>query len=99
MTQYYIVEIQQLPNGEYAHLVHWAFDADPDVARLKAESKYHQILASAAISETKKHSAVILSDEAFPCMHQCYKHAISAPEPAEEEPEDEPAEENGGGGE
>lgn len=37
MTQYYIVEIQQLANGEYAHLVHFAWDADPDKARLKAE--------------------------------------------------------------
>ena len=88
MYQYYIIEIQQLANGEYAHLVHWAFDADPDVARLKAESKYHQILAAAAISETKKHSAIILSSEAFPIMNQCYKHNVitPAPEPEQEEP-------------
>lgn len=111
MTQYYIIEIQQYPNGEYGHLVHYAYDEDPDKARLKAEAKYHEILSYAAVSETKKHSAVILSDESFPVLYQCYKHNVVAPapaaepeteEPAEEpeaEPEEEPAGENGGGGE
>jgi len=99
MTQYYIVEIQQLANGEYSHLVHFAWDADPDKARLKAESTYHSILAAAAISETKKHSAVILSDESFPVMNACYKHDLPAsePEPENEPEEEEPAE--GGDGE
>ena len=46
MTQFYIVEVQKLQNGEYAHIVHWAFDADADKARLKAESKYHEVLAA-----------------------------------------------------
>lgn len=107
MTQYYIVEIQQYANGEYGHLVHYAWDEDADKARLKAESTYHSILASAAISETKKHSAIILSDESFPVMHSCYKHDVTAPaatetEPdGEEEQEEEEAaepEENGGEG-
>lgn len=110
MYQYYIVEIQQLSNGEYAHFVHFAWDEDADRARLKAEAKYHEILSYAAVSETKKHSAVILSDESFPILNQCYKHNLPEPEPEpveepeeeqEEEPEEpeEPAEENGGGGE
>lgn len=81
MTQYYIIEIQQYANGEYGHIVHYAFDEDADKARLKAESTYHQILAAAAVSETKKHSAVILSDESFPVLHACYKHNVTAPEP------------------
>lgn len=81
MTQYYIIEIQQYANGEYGHIVHYAFDEDADKARLKAESTYHQILAAAAVSETKKHSAVILSDESFPVLHSCYKHNVTAPEP------------------
>lgn len=88
MTQYYIIEIQQYANGEYGHLVHFAWDENPDKARLKAESKYHEILAVAAVSETKKHSAVILSDESFPVLHSCYKHDVTAPAPAQvEEPE------------
>lgn len=76
VTQYYIIEIQQNKQGEYGHIVHYAFDENPEKARLKAESKYHEILASAAVSETLKHSAIIISDESFPVMNQCYKHEI-----------------------
>ena len=39
VTQFYIVEVQQNPQGEYGHLVHWAYDEDPDLAQRKAESK------------------------------------------------------------
>lgn len=87
MTQFYIVEIQTYANGEYGHLVHFAFDEDPDKARLKAESKYHEVLAAAAISNTKAHAAILFSTEGFPLLHQCYKHEDVAPEatePAEE---------------
>lgn len=84
MTQYYIIEIQQYPNGEYGHIVHYAWDENPDKARLKAESKYHEVLAAAAISETKKHSAIILSDESFPILYGCYKHDVEAPAPVQE---------------
>lgn len=87
MTQYYIIEIQQNKAGEYGHIVHYVFDENPEQARLKAESKYHEILASAAVSETLKHSAIIISDESFPVMNQCYKHTFEEPEveTAEEE--------------
>lgn len=90
MTQFYIIEIQQYPNGEYGHLVHYAWDENPDKARLKAESKCHEILSYAAVSETKKHSAIILSDECFPVLYQCYKHDVEAPTPVVTEPEEEP---------
>lgn len=80
ITQYYIIEIQQYANGEYGHIVHYAWDEDPDKARLKAEAKYHEILSYAAVSETKMHSAVILSAECFPVMHHCYKHILPEPE-------------------
>jgi len=85
MYQYYILEIQQYDNGEYGHIVHYAFDADPDIARLKGESKYHEVLAAAAISTLPSHAAILISSEAFPVMYQCYKHtAAPAPESAEE---------------
>lgn len=95
MTQYYIIEIQQYANGEYGHLVHYAWDENSDTARLKAEAKYHEVLAAAAVSETKKHSAIIISDESFPVLYQCYKHVINppTPEPVEEPEEETPAEE------
>ena len=92
--QYYIVEIQQYANGEYGHIVHWAFDANADKARLKGEAKFHEVLAAAAVSELPTHSAIMFSTEGFPIMHQCYKHAVAQPapepevEPTPEEPEE-----------
>lgn len=80
MTQYYIVEVQQYANGEYGHIVHFAFDEDPDKARLKGESKYHEVLAAAAVSELPSHAAIMFSTEGFPVMNQCYKHEITSGE-------------------
>ncbi len=74
MTQFYIVEIQQYANGDYGHIVHFAYDADPEKARLKGEAKYYEVLAAAAVSELPTHSAIMFSTEGFPIMHQCYKH-------------------------
>lgn len=93
MTQFYIVEVQQYANGEFGHLVHYAWDEDADKARLKAESKYHEVLAAAAVSNTLSHAAILFSTDGFPVMHQCYKHEVipEAPAPVEE-PEEEPAE-------
>ena len=79
MFQYYIIEIQRSHAGEYAHLVHYAFDTDADAARLKAESKYHEVLAAAAVSDTAMHSATLISAEGVPLLNQCYKHAAAAP--------------------
>ena len=42
--------------------------------RLQAESKYHQILTSAAISDVPKHGAVLLNDEGQMINHECYNH-------------------------
>lgn len=75
--QFYIMEIQQYPNGEYGDLKHFVWDADLDKAQLKAESKYHEVLAAAAISNTMSHAAILFSSEGFPLMHQCYKHTVT----------------------
>lgn len=40
----------------------------------EAESHYHSILAAAAISTLPVHSAIILTEEGFPVIYQCYKH-------------------------
>ena len=86
MYQYYIIEIQKHANGEYGHLVHWAFDADADRARMKAESKYHEVLAAAAVSELPQHAAALLASDGTELMRQCYYHtaAMSVPEEAGE---------------
>lgn len=89
MTQFYIVEIQQYQDGSFGHIVHFAYDEDPDVARLKGESKYHDVLSAAAVSNLPTHSAIMFSTEGFPLLHQCYKHQVQ-PEPTPEvEPEPE----------
>ena len=80
VTQFYIVEIQQYANGEFGHIVHYAFDENPTKARLKADSKYYEVLSAAAISNLPCHSAIMFSTEGFPLMHEFYKH----------EPESEP---------
>ena len=83
VTQFYIVEIQQNPQGEYAHLVHWVWDEDPDLAQRKAESKYYEVMTAAALSNTMTHSAILFSTEGFPMMHGFY-HNIKTPQPAPE---------------
>lgn len=40
----------------------------------QAESKYHQILTAAAISDVPKHGAVLLNDEGQMINHECYVH-------------------------
>lgn len=85
MTQFYVVEIQQYQNGEYGHLVHFAYDADPDKARLKGEAKYHEVLAAAAVSNLPTHSAIMFSAEGFPVMYQSYKHDVETVEEIPEE--------------
>lgn len=42
--------------------------------RLQAESKYHQILTAAAISQVPKHGAVLLNDEGQRINSECYIH-------------------------
>ena len=80
MTQLYIVEIIKQQNGEFEHNVFWVWDEDADKAQLKGESKYHEILASAAVSEHLEHAAILFTSEGFPLMHQCYKHeAVEVP--------------------
>ena len=85
MNQFYIIEIQQYANGEFGHIVHFAYDADATKARLKAESKYHEVLAAAAVSQLPQHSATLLTSDGRAIMNQCYKHVVeSTPEPEEE---------------
>ena len=80
MYQYYIIEIQKNANGEYGHIVHYAYDENADRARMKAESKYHEVLAAAAISDVPQHSASLIASDGFPVMHQCYVHSVVSEE-------------------
>ena len=77
MYQYYILEVQKSKGGEYSHLVHYAFDADQDMARRKAEAQYYTVLAAAAVSDTAMHSVVLVSAEGFPIKHECYNNEVA----------------------
>lgn len=93
MNQFYILEIQAYNTDpiSYGHIVHFAYDEDPTKARLKAESKYHEVLAAAAVSELPQHSATLLTSDGRAVMNQVYRHDAVQPE-VEPEPE-EPVEE------
>lgn len=82
LYQFYIMEIQQYQDGSYGDIKHFAYDEDPDKARLKAESKYYQVLSAAAVSNLPSHAAILFSSEGFPIMNHCYKHD-AVPEPEE----------------
>ena len=67
---YIVIELQKNAQGTVSNIV-------TDHQNLaEAESKYHAILANAAISAVPMHSAVILSEDGFPVKHQCYKHGV-----------------------
>ena len=74
MFQNYVVEIKKFHNGEFEHNVFWLYDEDMSKALLKAESKFHEVLASAALSNTASHAAIMFSSEGYPLKHECYKH-------------------------
>lgn len=42
--------------------------------RNEAENKYHTILASAAVSNVPRHSAILLTDEGEYVKHECFVH-------------------------
>ncbi len=83
MTQYYIVEIKQLTSGEYEHNVYYAWDEDRETAFMKAQQKYHELLSTAAVSNTKKHSAIIIDDSAAMVESRSFKHETEEPEAVE----------------
>ena len=65
---YIVIELQTNANGTVGNFV-WAY-ADGDVAF----SKYHTVLAAAAVSELPCHSCVILRNDGTQIAGQAYKH-------------------------
>ena len=64
---YIVIEIQN-NDGSVAHL----FDAFED--KLQAESKYHTVLAAAAVSNLAVHTAYLCTDDGRVIESRCYKH-------------------------
>ena len=49
----------------------WTYDD-----RNAAESKYHSVLAVAAVSAVENHTAVILTEDGVALAHESYKHPV-----------------------
>lgn len=64
---YYIIELQTT-NGTPAHIVQTAS------TRNEAMSKYHQVLASAAISQVDIHACTIIDDHGISIAREFYVH-------------------------
>ena len=62
-----VIEIQK--NGSTATPLTTLF-TDKD----EAYSKYHQVLASASVSEVEEHSAVLISEEGSYMLHEKFVH-------------------------
>lgn len=75
MYKFYVMEIQKSDDTHFAYLIHEASDEDFATAQMKAESKYHQVLAAAAISNLPAHSATLISSQGDCLMSKCYFHA------------------------
>lgn len=65
---YIVVELQKQKDGAVSNIV-TSYET-----KEAAESKYHAVLAAAAVSEIPVHSAILVSEEAFPVRYECYKH-------------------------
>ena len=48
--------------------------------RLQAESKYHEVLKYAAVSQVPKHSAVLMNDEGQRLKSETYIHDVAVEE-------------------
>ena len=73
-----ILETQTNANGTVSTIITQFSDKD------QAESKYHQILASAAVSSLPKHTAFMLTDEGYVLKSECYRHeTVTQPNPEE----------------
>ena len=67
-TKYLVIEIQKFANGTMSTPA-YAYDN-----LNSAEAKFHSVLAAAATSSLPVHSCILMSEEAFPIRHECYKH-------------------------
>lgn len=70
---YIVVELQTYTDGNVGHIVTIYSTLN------EAESKFHQVLAAAAISNVTKHAAILMSEEGFPLRHECYTHMAEEP--------------------
>ena len=71
-----VIELQKSANGTVSHLL------TTHATQAEAESKFHTVLAAAAVSNLPSHSATLLTDNGYALRREFYEHAQE--EPAEE---------------
>ena len=71
---YIVIELQTSASGTVSNLVYSYAD------RSQAESKYHTILASAAVSQLPSHAAALMTAEGQLLERKCYHHVEEAVE-------------------
>ena len=69
-----VIEVQTYENGSVSAPVNAYDNAD------SANAKYHQILASAAVSKLPVHSAVMMTDEGTFIKGEYFKHTAEVQE-------------------
>lgn len=74
--KYLVIEIQTNADGTVGNLV-FAYDS-----RLEAESKYHTVLAAAALSALPMHACALMQNDGRLLARECYEH-VQAEEPTE----------------
>ena len=65
---YIVIELQKSADGAITNIV------TQHATQEEAESKYYSILSAAAVSNVPVHSAIIVSEQAFPVKHEFYAH-------------------------
>lgn len=75
--KYLVIEIQTNTDGTVGNLV-FAYDS-----RLEAESKYHAVLAAAAISSLPMHTCDLIQADGILLARQSYVHEQGTEEPVE----------------
>ena len=65
---YIVIEIQTNADGTVGNLV-FAY-----AEKNEAYSKYHSILAAAAVSALPRHAAVIIENDGHPLEFRCFEH-------------------------
>ena len=75
---YLVIEIQKNADGTVGNFV-WAYTNINE-----AESKFHSVLASAAISSLPVHSCALLNESGYCIKAQSYTHLPESPEPESE---------------
>lgn len=71
---YIVIELQTMETGQVANIA-TAYDS-----LAAAQSKFHTILAAAALSGLPAHAALILDEEGVVQDHGCFRHEEQADE-------------------